>query len=114
MTVDMNNNFDNTVNDVHGVVYNKHKEEKRDMEAMKVIYKELVNNLITLKESNPSKEEALEAHKNIFLKSAGVNSEDELNQGQKMGLKGHMGSVMDQDAQTLIELDIKILQKYIG
>lgn len=110
----MDKNLKNAVNNVHEVVANKHKADHIDMGAMKEVYKKMHKRFVDLKNSNPSMEQALEIHKMVFLKSAGVNSEEELNQGQKMGLAGHMNSVSGKDAKTLLEMDIKILEKFIG
>lgn len=104
----------NSVDKVYGVLADKHKEENSNMDNVKLLYKEMYNKLLAAKENNASLEEVLELHKEVFLKSAGVNSEEELNQGQKMGFAGHMRSVAGKSASELLELDMNILAKFIG
>lgn len=110
----MDKNLDQKADSVYGVVAHKHKEDNTNMDAMKEVYKEMYNKLAKAKESNASMEEVLELHKEVFLKSASVKSEEELNQGQKMGFAGHMNSVKGKSVEELLELDMKILQKFIG
>lgn len=110
----MDKNLNNKVDSIYGVVAHKHKEDNTNMDAMKEVYKEMYGKLAKAKENNISMEDVLELHKEIFLRSASVKSEDELNQGQKMGLAGHMNSVKGKDVEELLELDMKILQKFIG
>ncbi|MGL5614808.1 MAG: hypothetical protein ACRDD2_01050 [Sarcina sp.] len=110
----MDKNLNSTVDSIYGVVADKHKADHRDMGAMKEVYKEMYKKLETAKENNASMEEVLAIHKEIFLKSASVNSEEELNQGQKMGLAGHMNSVKDKSVEELLEMDMKILAKFIA
>ncbi|WP_055069504.1 hypothetical protein [Clostridium massiliamazoniense] len=110
----MDKNIQNKVDAVYGVVADKHKEDKTNMDAMKEVYKEMYAKFETAKNNNASLEEVLELHKEVFLKSASVKSEDELNPGQKMGLAGHMKSVAGKSAEELIAMDMGILQKFIG
>ena len=111
--ISMDKKFEDIVMNAHEGMHQKHVEEKRDMSALRAMHEEMLSELITLKEANPTKEEALKLHADLFLRSVGVKSEDELNRGQKHGFIAHMNSTKDLDAQSLIDMNIKVIKKYI-